>query len=58
MDPFYLLCLCLSVILSCLFLTVLWPSAGKGMTPMRSDVWCFLVRVSLSHMVSGVRCGT
>ena len=42
------------IILSCLFLAALWSPAGKGLTSWLSCVWCFLVFLSLSHMVSGV----
>ena len=42
--------------LSCLFIAVLWSPAGKGLTS-----WLFFVMVncflSLSHMISWVRCG-
>ena len=31
---------------------------GKGLTSWLSCVLCFLVFLSLSHMVSRVRCGT
>ena len=43
--------------MSCLFITALWPPAGKGLTFWLSFAmfYCFL---SLSHVVSWVRCGT
>ena len=40
---------CLSVILSCLFITALWSSAGKRLTS-----WMFSCVLSLSHMMSWV----
>ena len=43
--------------LICLF-PVLWLPAEKGLTSWLSCVCCFLVFLSLSHMVSWVRCGT
>ena len=46
-----------SVILSCLFLAALWSPTWKGLTSWLSCVWCFLMFLSLSHMVSWVRCG-
>ena len=54
----FVICIsCLSVILSCLFLEALWWPARKGPTSWLSCIWCFLVFLSLSHMVSWVRCG-
>ena len=42
------------VMLSCLFFAVLWSAAGKGLT-----TWLlFLMFLSLSHVVSWIRCGT
>ena len=58
-DPFCILCFTVVFnILTCLFLAALWSPAGKGLTFWASCVWCFLVFLSLSHMVSRVRCWT
>ena len=46
------------VMLSCLFNAALWSAAGKGLTSWLSCMWCFLVLLSLSHVVSWVRYGT
>ena len=54
-DPFCYLCF-MSVILSCLFLAALWSPAGKCLTSWLSCMWCFLVFLLFSHMVSWVRC--
>ena len=43
------------VIPSCLFLAALLSPAWKELTSWLSCVWCFLVSLSLSHMVSWVR---
>ena len=51
-----LCCLCLVFSLSCLFGAALWPPA-RGW-PLGSCLWCFVVILSLSHVVSLVRCGT
>ena len=41
------------------FVFALLPAAvGKGLTSWLSCMWCFLVLLSLSHMVSWVRCCT
>ena len=56
-DPFCYLCF-VFVMLSCLFIAALWSFAGKGLTSWLSCVWCFLVFLSLSLVVSWVRCGT
>ena len=41
-DPFFLFVfLCLSVILSCLFLAALWSPAWKGLTSWQFCIWCF-----------------
>ena len=48
---------CLAI-LPCLFLAPLWSPVGKGLTSWPSCIWCFLVFLSLSQMVSRVRCGT
>ena len=42
---------------SCLFVVALWSPAGKGLTSWISCVWCFIVILLLSHVVSWVRCG-
>ena len=46
------------VICVCLFLLASWSPAGKGLASWLSCVWCFLVFLSLSHMVPWVRFGT
>ena len=43
--------------LSCLFIVALWPPAKKGLTLALLYV-IFFVFLSLSHVVSQVRCGT
>ena len=43
---------------SCLFFTALWSPAGKGLPSWQSCAWCFVVFLSLSHVVSYVRCCT
>ena len=48
----------LSVLLSCLFIAALWSPAGKWLTSSLSCMRCFLVFLSLSHVVSWVRFGT
>ena len=45
------------IMLSCLFLTAVWSTAKKGLTSWLSCVWCLLVFLSLSQMVSQVRRG-
>ena len=35
-----------------------WSPAGKGLTSWLSCMLCFIVFLSLSHVVSWVRCGT
>ena len=59
-DHFCYFCyLCfLFVMLSCLFIAALCSSAGKGLTSWLFCMLCFIVFLSLSHVVSGVRCGT
>ena len=54
---FCYLCLFVFVVPSCLFIAALWSPAGQGQTSKLSRVWCFLVFLSLSHMVSRARCG-
>ena len=44
--------------LTCLFIAALWTPAGKGLTSWLSCMFCFIVFLSLSHIVSLVRCGT
>ena len=46
-------CICIL----CLFLAALWSPAGKELTSWLSCMWCFLVFLSLSHMLSWIRCG-
>ena len=46
------------VILTCLFLAALWSPTGKGLASWPYCIWCFLLLLSLSNMVSWVRCGT
>ena len=57
MDPFCYLCFEF-VMLSCLFIAALWSSAVKRLTSWLSCMWCFLVFLSLYHVVSWVRCET
>ena len=55
------LCVCFAfvfIILSCMFIAVLWSPAGKRMTSWLSCVWCFLVFSHFLTLVSRVRCGT
>ena len=52
-EFYFAMCVsCLSVMLSCMFLTALWSPVGKGLTSWLSCI-CFLVFLSLSNMVSG-----
>ena len=54
----HLCCLCLVFfMLLRLFIAVLWSPAGKGLTSKHSFVMFYCV-LSLSHVVSWVRCGT
>ena len=46
------------VMLSCLFLAALWSPAEIWLTSWFSCVLCFHVFLSLSHIMSRVRCGT
>ena len=57
MDPFCHLCFEF-VMLSCLFIAALWLLAGKGLTSWLSCMGCYLSFLSLSHVVSWVKCGT
>ena len=58
-GSFLFICvLCMYVILSCLFLAALWSSARNALTSESLVCDVFLnVFLSLSHMVSLVRCG-
>ena len=59
MDPFCYQCfMFVFVILSCLFLAALWSFTWKGLTSWLSCTSCLLAFLSLSYMVSWVRCGT
>ena len=42
-NRFVIWFLCVSVILSCLFLAAVWSPAGKGLTSWLSCMLCFLV---------------
>ena len=42
---------------SYLFVVALWSPAGKGLTSWLSCLWCFIVFLLLSHVLSWVRCG-
>ena len=53
-DHLCYLCLVFVMLLR-LFIAALWSPAGKGLT---SCLWCLSVFLSLSHVVSWVRCGT
>ena len=44
-------------VLFCLCLVVLWSPAWKGLASGLSCIWCFLVILSFSHLISWVRCG-
>ena len=55
-DHFCCLCFVFAVF-SCLFIVALWSSAGKGLTSWLSCVWCFIVFLTLFHVVCWVRCG-
>ena len=60
-GPFcYLICfMFVFVKLSCAFFAALWSPSGTWQTAWLSySVWCFIVFLSLSLMVSWVRCGT
>ena len=46
------------VVLLRLFIAALLSPAGKGLTSWCSCLWCLIVFLSLSHVVSWVRCGT
>ena len=56
-KPFCYLCF-EPVMLSCLFIVALWSLDGKGLATWLTCMCCFLVFLSLSHVVSWVRCGT
>ena len=56
MDHLCYLCL-VFVMLSCLFIAVLWSPDGKGLTSWLLHVM-FIVISLLSHLVSWDRCGT
>ena len=56
MDHFCYLCF-LFVMFSHLFIAPLWSAPGIGLTSWLSCLWYFIVFLSLSHMVSKVRCG-
>ena len=55
MIIFVICVLCVSVILSCLFLASFWSPAGKGLSSWLLYVM-FFVFLSLSHMVTWDRC--
>ena len=45
------------IMFSCLFIAVLWSPAGRALTSWLSwRMWCFIVFLSLSHVMSWVRC--
>ena len=56
MDHLCYLCL-VFVMLSHVFIAALWSPTGKGLTSWLLFV-SFIVFLSLSHVVSWVRCGT
>ena len=59
MDPICYLCVMfVFVMLSFLLLAALWSPAVKGLNSWLTCVLCFLVFLTLSHMVFKVRCGT
>ena len=47
----------LSVMLACLLIAAMRSPAGKGLPSWFSCMWCFLVFLSLSNVVSWVWCG-
>ena len=49
---------CLSLPSVCLFIAALLPPVRKGLVSWLSCMWCLLEILSLSHMMSWVRCGT
>ena len=49
-DHFCYLCFVL-VMFSCLFIAALWLPAGKGLISWLSCMYCFIVFLSLSHVV-------
>ena len=55
---FVICVLCLSLILSYLFLAALRSPARKRLTSWLSRIWRLLVFLSLFHMMSLVQCGT
>ena len=57
LDHFCYLCI-VFVMLSCLFIAALWSPDGKGLAFWLSSILRFIVFLSLSHVVSWVRCGT
>ena len=46
-----------NLVFSCLLILAFWSPAGKGLTSWLSCMWCFIVFLSLPHVVSWVRCG-
>ena len=46
------------VMIFCLFVASLWSPARRGLVSWLSCVSCFVVILSLSRLVSWVRCGT
>ena len=57
MDHLCYLCL-VFFMLSRLFIAAFWSPAGKDLTSWLLFVMCLIVILSLSHVVSWVRCGT
>ena len=57
MDHFIVLCF-MFVMLSCLSIAALRSPDVKGLASWFSYMLCFIVFLSLSHVVSWVRCGT
>ena len=48
----------LFVMPSCLFITALWSPAGKGLASWLTCIWSSLVVLSLTHVMSWLRCGS
>ena len=56
-GSFCYLCFVL-IVFCCLFIAVLWSPAGRALTSWLSwRMWCLIVFLSLSHVMSWVRCG-
>ena len=56
-GSFFVICIC-RCHTAMSFFAALWSPGVKRLISLLSCMWCFLVFLSLSHMVSWVRCGT